>query len=46
MSEKRKQPEMSTVVYDISQGIVAAGFRSGETFDYDLKITYLLLSLL
>jgi len=33
------------VIYDISQGIVATGFRSGETFDYDF-ITNLLLSLL
>jgi len=33
------------VIYDISQGIIAAGFRSDETADYDF-ITSLLLSLL
>jgi len=33
------------VIYDISQGIIATGFRSGETSDYDF-ITNLLLSLL
>jgi len=33
------------VVYDISQGIVITGFKSGETYDYEF-ITNLLLSLL
>jgi len=33
------------VIYDISQGIAATGFRSGKTSDYGF-ITNLLLSLL
>jgi len=33
------------VIYDIPQGIVATGFKSGKTSDYDF-ITNLLLSLL
>ena len=36
MSEKQKQPEVYNVIYNISQDIVATGFRSGETSDYDL----------
>jgi len=45
MSEKPKQPEVYTVIYDISQGIVATGFKCGGISDYDF-ITNLLLSLL
>jgi len=45
MSEKQKQPEACNVIYNILQGIVATGFRSGETSDCDF-ITNLLLSLL
>ena len=46
MSEKKqKQPEVYNTIYDISQGIVATGFRFGETYDYDF-LTDLLLSLL
>ena len=45
MSEKQKQPEGYNVVYYISQGIVATGFRSGETSVYDF-ITNLRLSLI
>jgi len=33
------------VIYDISHGIIATGFRSGETSDYDF-ITNLLISLI
>jgi len=44
MSEKQ-QPEVYNVIYDILQGILATGFRSGETSDHDF-ITDLLLSLL
>ena len=33
MPEKPKQPEVYHAIYDISQGIVATGFRSGETSD-------------
>jgi len=32
--KKNKQPEVC-VIYDISQGILATGFTSGETSDYD-----------
>jgi len=39
--KKQKQPEVY-VIYDILQGILATGFRSGETTDYDF-ITNLLL---
>jgi len=45
MSEKQKQPETYSVIYDISQGIVAMIFRCGGTSDYDFT-TNLLLSLL
>ena len=45
MSEKQKQPEVYNVIYDISQCIVATGFRSANTSDNDF-ITNLLLSLL
>jgi len=45
MSEKQKQSEVYNVIYDISQGIVATEFRSGETSDYHF-ITDLLLSLI
>jgi len=45
MSEKNKQPEVYNVIYDISQGIIATGFRSGETSYCDF-IADLLLSLL
>ena len=45
MSEKNKQPEVYNVIYDISQGIIATGFRSGETSNCDF-IADLLLSLL
>jgi len=44
LSEKHKQPELYNVIYDISQRIIATGFRSGETSEYDF-ITNLLLSL-
>jgi len=43
MSEK--QPEVYNMISDISQGIVATGFRSGETSVYDF-ITNLRLSLI
>ena len=43
--ERHKQPEVYNVIYDISQGTVAMGFRPAETSDYDF-ITNLLLSLL
>jgi len=45
MSEKHKQPEVGihNVIYSISQGIVATGFRYGKTSDCDF-ITNLLLS--
>jgi len=42
MSEIQKQPEVCNVIYDILQDIVATGFRSGGTSDYDF-ITNLLL---
>ena len=46
VSEKQKQPEVYNVIYDISQ-VVATGFRSGETSDYDFVTNLgLLLSLL
>jgi len=46
MSEKQKQPEVYNVIYDISQ-VVATGFRSCETSDYDFVTNLgLLLSLL
>jgi len=45
MSERQKQPEVYNVIYDISHGIVAMGFRPAETSDYDF-ITNLRLSLL
>jgi len=45
MSEKQRQPEVYRVIHDISQGIIAVGFRSGETSNYDFT-TNLLLSLL
>jgi len=35
MSVKLKQPEVYNVIYDILQGIVSTGFRSGEISDYD-----------
>jgi len=31
------------VIYDISQGIVALGFRPAETFDYDFIKIYCLI---
>jgi len=37
--------ETTWSIYDISQGIMAMGFRSGETSNYDF-VTNLLLSLL
>jgi len=43
--KKIKQPEVYSVIYDISHGIIATGFRSGETSDYDF-ITNLLISLI
>jgi len=45
MSERQKQPEVYNVIYDISHGIVAMGFRPAESSDYDF-ITNLQLSLL
>jgi len=45
MSEKQKQPGVYSVIYDISQGMIATEFMSGETSDFDF-ITNLLLSLL
>jgi len=44
MSEKT-EPEVYSVIYHISQDIVATGFTSGETSDHDFIIK-LLLSLL
>jgi len=35
MSVKQEQSEEYNVIYDISQGIVAMEFKSGETSDYD-----------
>jgi len=47
MSEKHKQLEVYNVIYDISQGIIATGFRSGETCNYNyITHSHLLLSLL
>jgi len=42
--KKQKQPAVYRVIYNISQGTVATGLRSGETSDYDFT-TNLLLSL-
>jgi len=35
MSVEQEQPEKYNVIYNISQGIVAMEFKSGETSDYD-----------
>jgi len=45
MSENRNNLKVYNVIYDISQGIIAVRFRSGETSDDDFIIK-LLLSLL
>jgi len=45
MSEKQKQREVTNVIYDISQGIIATRFQCGGVSDYSF-ITNLLLSLL
>jgi len=44
MSENQQQPEMCTVMNDISQGSVATWFRRGGIF-YKYFATNLLLSL-
>jgi len=41
MSEKQKQLEVYNVIYDISQGIIATGFRSGETCNCNWGIVLL-----
>jgi len=42
LPEKQKQREVYNVIYHIPQGIVATGFKSGETFGNDFNTNLLL----